>query len=96
MVMPEVDAEQFAAATSPYRRELFAHCYRMTGSLAEVAEARTAASSTSLSEPRCGQVSKISLAGSLTRSRRSAESAIAALSSAVTPGCPDLSAQMNS
>jgi RNA polymerase sigma-70 factor (ECF subfamily) len=33
MVMPEVDAEQFAAATSPYRRELFVHCYRMTGSV---------------------------------------------------------------
>jgi RNA polymerase sigma-70 factor, ECF subfamily len=35
MGMPEVDAEQFAAAAARYRRELFAHCYRMTGSVPE-------------------------------------------------------------
>ena len=33
--MPEPDAEAFEAATSRYRRELFAHCYRMTGSVQE-------------------------------------------------------------
>ena len=33
--MPEADAEGFEAATSRYRRELFAHCYRMTGSVQE-------------------------------------------------------------
>ena len=33
--MPEAGAEDFEAATSRYRRELFAHCYRMTGSVQE-------------------------------------------------------------
>src|SRR6202142_3426860 len=33
--MPEADAEGFEAATWRYRRELFAHCYRMTGSVQE-------------------------------------------------------------
>ena len=33
--MPEAGAEEFEAATSPYRRELLAHCYRMTGSIQE-------------------------------------------------------------
>jgi RNA polymerase sigma-70 factor, ECF subfamily len=33
--MPEAGAEEFEAATSRYRRELFAHCYRMTGSVQE-------------------------------------------------------------
>jgi RNA polymerase sigma-70 factor (ECF subfamily) len=27
--------EEFAAATAPYRRELFIHCYRMTGSVGD-------------------------------------------------------------
>src|ERR1700677_397393 len=35
VAMPEADAEEFEAAPSPYRRELFAHCYRMTGSVQE-------------------------------------------------------------
>jgi RNA polymerase sigma-70 factor (ECF subfamily) len=33
--MLEVDVKEFDTATSPYRRELFAHCYRMTGSVQE-------------------------------------------------------------
>ena len=33
--MPKPDAEGFEAATWRYRRELFAHCYRMTGSVQE-------------------------------------------------------------
>jgi RNA polymerase sigma-70 factor, ECF subfamily len=33
--MPEADAGEFEAAASRYRRELFAHCYRMTGSVQE-------------------------------------------------------------
>jgi RNA polymerase sigma-70 factor, ECF subfamily len=33
--MPAADAEEFEAAASRYRRELFAHCYRMTGSVQE-------------------------------------------------------------
>jgi len=31
--MPEADVEEFEAAAARYRRELFAHCYRMTGSV---------------------------------------------------------------
>jgi RNA polymerase sigma-70 factor, ECF subfamily len=33
--MPEAGIEGFEAATLRYRRELFAHCYRMTGSVQE-------------------------------------------------------------
>ncbi len=33
--MPEADVKEFEAVASSYRRELFAHCYRMTGSVQE-------------------------------------------------------------
>jgi RNA polymerase sigma-70 factor, ECF subfamily len=35
VTVPEADAEEFEAAASRHRRELFAHCYRMTGSVQE-------------------------------------------------------------
>src|SRR5580704_5281887 len=35
VTMPEADAEGFEAATWRYRKELLAHCYRMTGSVQE-------------------------------------------------------------
>jgi RNA polymerase sigma-70 factor, ECF subfamily len=37
--MPEAEVGEFEAATSRYRRELFAHCYRMTGSVHEAEDA---------------------------------------------------------
>jgi RNA polymerase sigma-70 factor (ECF subfamily) len=35
MTMPDADVAEFETATSCYRRELLAHCYRMTGSVQE-------------------------------------------------------------
>ncbi len=35
MAMPSIQTDPFEVATAPYRRELLAHCYRMTGSLDE-------------------------------------------------------------
>jgi RNA polymerase sigma-70 factor, ECF subfamily len=35
MTVSDARNEEFAAAAAPYRRELFAHCYRMTGSVGD-------------------------------------------------------------
>jgi hypothetical protein len=36
VAMPDAETDQFEAATASYRRELLAHCYRMTGSVHEI------------------------------------------------------------
>ena len=35
MALADAKNEEFEAATAPYRRELFVHCYRMTGSVGD-------------------------------------------------------------